>query len=177
MERLLAKYPNLNAGNTFGDYSGRLSRSGERLVLSKRVLAEEVNEFGAVVTNRIYIPVGEVTYVDGGRWAELADGGGSSLELIDPRSDTRHAANWAASDESAKSEWTTVETTEVVNHANTGQAANRLLITMLGAGECLIDDIEVIRSGGGNLLNNGGFESGGTGWAFFGNHLDDHCGV
>ena len=45
---------------------------------------------------------------------------------------------------------------------------------MLGAGECLIDDVEVFKPGSTNLVSNNGFETGtlpgATGWSFFGNH-------
>jgi len=92
---LFAHYTNLNAGNTFGNYSGKLSHHGELVVL-----AQPESYFG---TNTIYVEEDEVTYGTGGRWGEWSSGGGSSLELIDPRSNHRLAANWADSDESQKS--------------------------------------------------------------------------
>ena len=62
-----------------------------------------------VTTNWFYIPVDEVTYLDGGRWGEWSDAGGSSLELIDPDADNRQQSSWADSDESAKAPWTAIE--------------------------------------------------------------------
>ena len=53
-------------------------------------------------TNTIFVVEDEVTYGMGGRWGEWSGGGGSSLELIDPHSNHRLAANWADSDDTAK---------------------------------------------------------------------------
>lgn len=168
--RLLANYPQLNLQNTFGNFDGSLSGGGERLALAKPDHIQSTNAFEVVVTNRIDIIVSDLTYDDGGRWAELADGGGSSLELIDPRADILRAQNWAASDETAKAEWTTVQVVAPMDLGGGGQAANRFFIAMQGAGEALVDDVEIFRAGGANLLANPGFESGSAGWSFFGNH-------
>ena len=54
------------------------------------------------MTNLVPVVVEEVRYRSGGRWGHWADGGGSSLELRDPRANRRRAANWADSDETAK---------------------------------------------------------------------------
>lgn len=168
--RLRASHPHLTAANTFGDFQGTLSRSGELLVLTKPDTIIAADAAGGLVTNVIHIAVSEVHYREGGRWPELADGGGSSLELVDPRSDLQRGSNWQASDETAKSEWASFEFTGIVDNNNTGQPNNRLQILMQGAGECLVDDVEVFRPEGANLLANGGFENGSTGWSFFGNH-------
>ena len=88
---LLAKYPNLNTGNTVGNYSGKLSHDGERVRLAMpRILLRNQHHLRGG---------GQVTYGTGGRWGEWSGGGGSSLELIDPHSNHRLAANWADSDE------------------------------------------------------------------------------
>ena len=73
---------------------------------------------GHAVTNTIHIVVDEVTYGTGGRWGQWAHGGGSSLELMDARSDRRLAPNWADSDETAKSPWMTIEFTGVLDNGN-----------------------------------------------------------
>ena len=117
----------------------------------------------------------EVTYQDGGRWGQWSDGGGSSLELIDPRGDKRDAANWADSDESAKAPWTLIERTALTGlgmgtGTNGNGAPNRLEFFLQGPGECLVDDVEVLSNGGTNRVINPGFESGTTGWAFQGTH-------
>ncbi len=166
--RLRANHPHLTTANTVGDYSGVLSNRGERVALARPDEIVTMDENGQLQTNVIQIVVAEVTYADGGRWGEYADGGGSSLELIDPNGDPWRAANWADSDETAKAPWTTVEFTGRVDNAN--GSANRLFIGSLGGGEYLVDDVEVLRVGSTNVVNNGGFESGTTGWLFSGNH-------
>ena len=47
MTNLFAKYPNLNSGNTVGNYSGKLSHNGERLTLSMpQTLYTNTRHFG-----------------------------------------------------------------------------------------------------------------------------------
>jgi hypothetical protein len=53
----------------------------------------------------------EVAYADDGRWSNWADGGGSSLELMDPRADNSKGEAWDASDESSRSTWQNVSYT------------------------------------------------------------------
>src|SRR5256885_12699257 len=81
-------YPGLNV---VGPFTNKLSKSSDYFVLKdpNNNLADEVRYFG------------------GGRWPESADGGGSSLELRDPRADNISPEAWAASDESSKSQWQT----------------------------------------------------------------------
>ena len=71
-----------------GDFSRKLSNHSDTLLL------RDANNN----------PADEVTYFDGGRWPEFADGGGSSLELRDGDADNSIAAAWAASDETEKSQ-------------------------------------------------------------------------
>ena len=168
--RLVLNYANLNSANTLGDYQGNLSNSGERLALSKPDLVVTTNEFEVVQTNVIHIVVEEVTYGEGGRWGKWADGGGSSLERIDPHSDPWRASNWADSDETAKAPWSTIEFTGVLDNGNTGYPPNSFQMHLLGAGECLVDDVEVVRLGSTNLISNSAFETGTTGWFIQGNH-------
>jgi len=166
--RLRNNYANLTALNCLGNYSGSLANGGERIELNFPDEVTSVNGQGQLRTNIIHILHDEVTYDSGGRWGKWADGGGGSLELRDAHSDNRLAPNWADSDESAKSSWVTVETTGVMDH---GWAdAHQLHVTLLGAGEALLDNIEVIPSGSANVIANGTFESGTTGWVFQGHH-------
>lgn len=170
---LIARYPQLNAGNTLGSFSGRLSNSGERLVLTKREFTTITNQLNQPEEVEIQIPVDEVTFVDGGRWGRWADNDGSSLELRDPRSDNRRPSNWASSDETAKAPWVLIEHTGVLDHGQVGfeRTIDELQVMLLGAGECLIDDVEVFRQGGGNLVPNGAFGAGSGGWIAQGNHV------
>jgi len=157
---LFAKYPNLNNGNTVGNYSGKLSHNGELLML---VMPQ------TLYTNTpILVAEDQVTYSTGGRWGEWSSGGGSSLELMDPRSNHRLAANWADSDETQKSSWVDIENTGVLdNGANYDPTIDYAQIGLLDAGECLVDNIEVDYNGS-NYVSNGTFESGTTGWSFQG---------
>jgi hypothetical protein len=167
---LMTKYTQLNPTNTYGNYDGSLANGGERVALSMPDDLVSTNEFGVVTTNVFYIPVDEVTYVDGGRWGQWSDGGGSSLELIDPDADNRQPASWADSDETAKAPWTTIDVTEVLeNGLSTWYGrADRFEFYLQGAGEMLVDDLEFENNGGGNLLSNGDFTSGANGWTFGG---------
>src|SRR5207247_10759593 len=94
-----------NNGSTVGDYKGALKNGGERIALAMPESLVTTNTNSVAVTNTIYVAVNEVTYSHGGRWGNWSDGGGSSLELVDPNSDNRQPANWADSDETAKSQW------------------------------------------------------------------------
>ncbi|MCX6903790.1 MAG: lamin tail domain-containing protein, partial [Verrucomicrobia bacterium] len=96
--RLLANYPNLNATNTVGDFDGALAHSGERLALAMPELVVGTHN-GHPVTNLNQVVVDEVNWRKAGRWGQWAAGGGSSLELRDPRANHRLAPNWADSDE------------------------------------------------------------------------------
>lgn len=176
---LLARYSALSTTNTVGNFSGTLGNGGERIALGYPLAVLSTNTNTLVIsTNYEYVVVNEVTYGDGGRWGLWSDGGGSSLELVDPSSDNRQPANWADSDESGKSTWTNVE----INGAPgaTLGSQNLLLVYMLGVGECLLDDVEVrVRTGandGPNLVTNPGFESDFTSWVMLsGSH--DHSSI
>ena len=160
--RLLSVYPSLSASNVFGNFSGKLSGRGERVALTMPDTITSTNSSGQLSTNLIAITVDEVTYGSGGRWGALADGGGSSLELINPFSDHRLPSNWAESNESQKAPWTLVSATGTIDNGNV--AADQLQVLLQGAGECLIDDVKVLTATGSNLVANSTFESGASGW-------------
>lgn len=168
--RLIERYPQLNASNTVGDFQGRLSDSGERIVLAMRDELATTNELGELVFRQFHIPVVAFTYNEGGRWGRWADGGGSSLELVDAAADPAWPASWADSDESDKSEWRTVTFSGRLDNGNNDFPPNRLHILMQGPGECLVDEVSIAREGGANLVGNPGFERGTTGWSITGNH-------
>jgi hypothetical protein len=167
--RLMTNYANLTPNNTVGDFLGSLSHGGERLALALPEELVSTNVQNQVTTNLSYVVVDEVSYGTGGRWGKWTDGGGSSLELIDPRSDHRRAANWADSDETGKSDWTNIEFTGVCDNG-AGYPMNNLQIILLDAGECLIDNVEVIGPGGTNRIANSTFENGLTNWVGQGTH-------
>lgn len=168
--RLLTNYSQLNSGNTLGNFGGTLSNGGERIALSMPDDIVSTNALGVVKTNTIYIDVDEVAYNKGGRWPRWADGGGSSLELVDPRADKRQPSSWADSDESSKaSAWVTIEKTA---NLDLGQgAADSLQLFLLGEGECLVDDVELIPNVlGTNIISEGSFPLGSTNWVAQGTH-------
>ena len=167
---LRTNYANLDTTNLIGNFSGNLAADGERLTLSRPEWLIRTNlTTGTIATNQIRVVVAEIRYHDGGRWGKWAHGGGSSLELIDSRGDSRLGPNWADSDESGKSAWTTVEATGALIYGD-GEVADSLEIILLDTGECLIDDVEVFQPGGANLVTNPGFTSGTSGWAMEGTH-------
>ena len=155
----LANHPALDPNLVLGDYSGSLSDGGERVVLSR-------------LEEGILIAEDTVNYVDADRYHRFADGRGASLERVDANGDSLGAANWVDSDESAKSEWTTVEFTGTLAHGNSAAPADQVQMFLLGAGEALVDQVEVVPEGGSNVLANGDFESGTSGWVFQGNQRD-----
>ena len=160
---LFSNYPNLSVTNTYGNYSGKLSHSGERVALAMPEL---------LGTKTIYVLEDEVTYSTGGRWGQWSSGGGSSLELIDPHSNHRLAANWADSNESQKSAWVLVQNTGVLdNGANYESSIAHAQIGILDVGECLVDNVQAVW-GGTNYVTNSMFDTGGlTNWSLQGSHI------
>ena len=168
--RLRTRYSNLGSTNSVGNYTGSLKGGGERLAIEMPLVELKTNSHGVVATNLSYVLVNELTYGTGGRWGPWTDGGGSSLELVDARADNRWGGNWAPSDPVIEpAAWTSVEHTGVLDLGNPNYPATAVQILLLGEGECLIDNIEVV-SAGKNLLANGTFENGVAGWIFDGNH-------
>jgi hypothetical protein len=166
--RLRTNYTGLTLANCVGDFGGTLSHQGERLALAMPDTIVTTNTAGLTITNRFFITLAEVTYRDGGRWGRWSDGGGSSSELRHPRSDPTLAPNWADSDETGKAQpWTQVEFTGRVDNAMPGVIADQVQLFLLGEGEALVDDMEVVYAGA-NRVPNPSFESGTTGWFFQG---------
>lgn len=142
-----------------GDWSGRLSRGGERVTLSDS-------------TRNI---VDEVRYYDDGRWSAESDGGGASLELVDPDADNNVAEAWAASDEGSRSSWGSFSyRASGMNHGDDPTNYNEFVFGLLDDGELLIDDISVVEDPDGNarqLIQNGSFGNGKADtWRLLGTH-------
>lgn len=170
---LRARYPQLSSGNTVGDFTGALSNAGERVALARPETVLVPDGQGGRRSVVAEVIVDEVTYATGGRWGQWADGGGSSLELVHARSDHRAATSWADSNEDGKAEWTTVEFTgRVDNYMSTSvsYSSNPLQVLLLGAGECLLDDVTASLVDRANLVVNPGFEAGLSSWIAQGNH-------
>ncbi len=144
-----------------GPFTNRLSRGGDYLVLR-----DPANN-----------PADAVRYFDGGRWPANADGGGSSLELRDPRADRMSPDAWAASDESSRSSWQTYTWRGIAQPGQTGEPTlwHEFALGLLdGAGEVLIDDVSIVETPAATpkqLLDNRGFNGGSAAhWRFLGNH-------
>jgi len=147
-----------------GDFEGRLSNEGEEL----RLLDARGN------------PVDQVRYYGGGTWPAAADGGGSSLELRDPRADNNCGSAWGASDESARASWQSFSYRGVVQASPVGNdnIYHEFVMGLLDAGEILIDDIHVIADPAGRpqeLLQNSDFSQGLDHWRIIGSHR--HSGL
>lgn len=171
--QLRSKYAHLNPANSIGDYDGGLANSGERLALAMPDFSFTTNGQGQVSTNIVFVVADEVTYASSGNywpfWTD--DEGGSSLELINPRSNHRLGYNWAESDETSDAAWTTVQATGPMDHG--AGAANLFEILAMGEGEYLVDNVEIFTvPSGTNLLTsaNSTFDSGIGGWIPRGTH-------
>ena len=140
-----------------GEWGGSLSKRGEQITLVD-VLGNSIDE---------------VRYFDDGRWPANADGDGSSLELRDPRGDSRSAEAWAASH--GEGPWQTIAYGGLAkNGVNDPTRYHEFIVGLLEAGELLIDDISVVEVRAGvrrELIQNGSFENGNAdSWRFLGNH-------
>ena len=163
--RLRTVYTNLTTANCLGNFSGSLAGGGERITLTRTVTITLAD----TTTQAVDAVVDEVSYRVGGQWGHWAAGGGSSLELVDVHASRRFGANWADSDESAKAVWTLIETTGVLD--NGADVADSLHLGLMGEGECLVDNVEVIGPGGTNLVTNGDFEGATQNFSALGNHI------
>ncbi len=150
---LKAKWPEV-ASVIVGDFSGNLT-GGEEVSL-KDPAGNPVN----------------VIRVHNGGWS---NGGGSSLEVVDPRAGNGPREAWADSDESARVEWQQVKYRMVAGQVYGSTRWNEFRIGMLDDGVVLLDDVSVVRDPDGarvEVIQNGGFENrtGNTHWRFLGNH-------
>ena len=150
---LKLKWPEV-AERILGDFGGKLSEDEE--VSLKDARGNPVNSIR----------------VHGGGWS---DGGGSSLELIDPRGDNGAREAWTDSDESGRGTWQTVSYRMTAGQIYGSTRWNEFRIGLLDEGSVLLDDVSVVRDPDGvreELIQNGGFEtiSGNTHWRFLGHH-------
>ena len=150
---LRAKWPEI-ASRILGNFTGRLS-TGEKVCLKDEV----GNEANAITV-----------YARG--WS---DGGGSSLELTDPRADNHNPAAWADSDETGRSAWQTVTYRLIAGQKFGSTFWNEFRLVLLDPGEVLVDDVSVLRDPDGarqQLIQNGDFEAATTNthWRMLGDH-------
>lgn len=151
---LTAKWPEQST-RIIGNYSGSLSNNGERITL------KDANGN----------PADETRYFTGGAWPETADGGGASLELRDPRVDNTIGSAWAASDESSDAAWQNISYTLVAGQTFGQTLWNEFRLGLHDGGECLVDDVSVVRvSNSQQHIQGGDFESLTNKWRLLGNH-------
>ncbi len=106
-----------------------------------------------------------VRFHDGGYWPRWADGGGSSIELIDPWADNNVGSSWDASDDSRKA-----NTTLVSYNSRHAGGEPEIQIALLDRGIAIVDNLSV-KAGANERLSNGHFNSSESGWAIEGNHI------
>src|SRR5437764_5565657 len=131
------------------------------------------NSLGQMTTNTLHVVVDDIRPSLGGNWPKWADQGGSSMELIDPRSNHRLAHSWVDSDETQKAPWTLVEATGNLDNGADGiPAAYGLESYLMGEGECLLDNVELfVPPAGANFCTNGTFDGGLSTWLLRGDQI------
>ncbi len=170
---LIQKYAALSQQNTFGNFNRTLSNSSGSLRLLKPAPKFISGPDGQQIEQTIYVIEDEVTFQEDGEWPTDPDGRGSSLELVNPGVDNAVGANWAASKESDKSEWKEYSWTGRLDNGALpgGSPRHEIQIMLLGAGECLIDDVKVSQNSEVNLVTNPSFERQTASWVIQGNHV------
>ena len=137
---LNANYPGMTA---IGNWDGSLGNSGDniRLLDAHGNLADEVD------------------YRFGGEWPELADGNGSSLELVHPNTDNSLGAAWRDSNETMKSAWQafTINGGTYRDLTQGGVNDDEIRLWLVGDGHLIIRNAVFRPTGGtGNLFVNAG---------------------
>ncbi len=145
-----------------GDFQGQLSNSGEkiRLVDAHGNLADEVD------------------YRTGGSWPDLADGGGSSLELINPLMDNSLPSAWVGSDETNRTSlqhYSYSAPYQQLQTAGSETDYKELHLCLVGDSEVILTNIQLRQNGtGSNVITNGSRMStngsSATGWLAQGTH-------
>jgi Lamin Tail Domain/CotH kinase protein len=152
---LQAKWPEV-AGAIMGDFSGRMS-------------ANDTLTLRDAVGN----PANRITVFDVG----YSGGGGSSIELIDPRADNSKEGVWRGSDESSHSHWQTVSYRMIAGQRYGSSLWNEFRLGLLDVADVLVDDVSVVRDPDGaaqELIQNGSFDvtTGNTHWRWLGSHQE-----
>lgn len=160
-----ARYPTLSAAAVVGDFRGNLSNRGERIAIARPL------ELPEATAEPVWAVAVETQYREASPTSRWADGDGSSLDRLDLRADPLDPDPWTDSDGSGEAPWTLLETTGVLDHVHPGvPSADQLQVILLGAGEALVDSVEVRVGAGGNRVGNGHFEISTAGWSFQGTH-------
>ncbi|HWB05851.1 MAG TPA: lamin tail domain-containing protein, partial [Verrucomicrobiales bacterium] len=158
--------------NVVGPFDGGIAGGGERLRLldAGGNLADEVR----------YYPGEKGTPLGvGGLWPKWANGGGASLELVDPNADNNNPASWSDS-AATPGAWLPVSYDfSGASISNDPTQWNEVIFGLLDDGEILIDDFRLIvdpgLAGEANLVSNSTFEADTigqlpAGWRLIGTH-------
>jgi hypothetical protein len=153
---LRARYPEIVV---LGPFAGRLSHHDAHVIL------RDANGNSA----------NEVHYWNTHPWPAYANGGGSSLELRDPRADNSVAEAWGASLEGTQAPWRHYSYRAVAIQPVYSPeifSFHEFRMGLLDEGEALIDNITVteMTSPPRQLLQNTDFSSGTARWRLLGNH-------
>lgn len=128
---------------------GSLSNAGERIVLE--------DALGRTADS--------VSYRDGGEWPSWADGGGSTLELIDPWQENDSPQAWDASDDSAKAETVQIDYTTRLHPGQAGEP--EIHVMLLGRGISLVDDLTVPGEGTTEIVEDDVLAGRGDEWRYW----------
>jgi hypothetical protein len=147
-----------NTPAPFGVFTGQLDADGETLTLLKPGAKGAPDP-----------AIDQVRYEARLPWATNANGGGASLQLIDPAQDNSRSSNWTD-----RQGWQQVIYTGTIQ-GGASPGTNLAIFTFGGAGDFYIDDIVLVTgavaNAGVNLVANGDFESALNGpWSPQGNH-------
>lgn len=154
--------------NVIGNYSGKLRNDGEliRLLDANGNLADEVD------------------YKSGGDWPVLANGDGSSMELINPDMDNSRSSAWRDSDESQKSTFKTFTHSDTYLDFADERIGNvndykEFHFHLVGDSHLVLKNITLQKNGAGsNILNNSAQMSpngnGNSGWLAQGTHWQSY---
>ena len=145
-----------------GNYSGSLANTGENLSLA---------DARGNVVDRVHYQVQ-------GDWPDWVNGGGSSMELVNPEMDNSHGSAWRDSDESAKPEFYFFSYSSTYQEWDTAGSESdykELHMFLTGDGEVIIDKLSLQKNGtGANIIENVDKEAvngnGSTGWICQGTH-------
>ncbi len=135
-----------------GPFTGTLDNGGERIDLR--------NASGGLIDS--------VRYDDRPDWPVSPDGSGASLELCNPFRMNSLPDNWrGAGSRPPEPQWQLF----TFSGPGTTDPQSRFYIYLLGAGELLVDEVEVVRVGSAtNSIGDGRFDDGMGLWQVVGNH-------
>ncbi|MDA0811665.1 MAG: lamin tail domain-containing protein, partial [Verrucomicrobia bacterium] len=149
-----------------GDYSGNLANEGELLRLE---------DAGGNLAD-------QVDYKSGGDWPIWANGGGSSMELLNPAMDNDHSTAWRDSDESLKSTFKSFKASGTYTQLETMGAPTdykEFHLHLVGESHIIVKNIKLTRNGeAANILKNADRDTpdgrSSSGWLSQGTHWASH---